>query len=128
MEAAHLAGVLLGATKCDRLPLGLGVHAVWCMCGLELGVIPVLRPVAVGRGVDVGTKRGVLELVTGVVVGVGRVVLDVETGVVAVDVLGALEDPVEAVDPREELVDELVEEPADPVESSPAAKSFGPGI
>jgi serine acetyltransferase len=85
------------------------------VCGLELGVIPVLRPVAVGRRVDVGAKRGVLELVTGVVVvvGVEMAVLEVETGVVVdADVLDGLE---------EELVEELVE-------SSPAAKSFGPGI
>lgn len=101
MEAAHLAGVLLGATKCD---------------GLELGVIPVLKPVAVGRRVDVGVKRGLLELVTGVVVvvDVEMAVLGVETRVV-VDVLDGLE---------EELVEELV----GAVESSPAAKSFGPGI
>lgn len=119
MEAAHLAGVLLGATKCDRLPLGLGVHAVWCVCGLLVEVIPVLRPVAVGRGVDVGMKRGVLELVTGVVVGVEMAVLEVESAVLGVDVLDGLE---------EELVEELVEEAAEPAESSPAAKSFGPGI
>ncbi len=98
------------------LPLDSGVHAVLDGLVLGLGLIPVLRPVAVAR-LDGVLTRGVLEAEPGVSEAVG--------------VLESLEeDPVEdAVAEVEDTVEEPVEDPADsapPV--PPAAKSFGPGI
>lgn len=153
----HFASVLLGAARCElpvrapvadadaALPLDFAVQAVLDGLVPGLGLVPVPRPVTVGW-LDGEVNRGVLEAEPGV--GPAAGVLD------AIAVEG-VEDPVEEVEEVEDTADEEVEEVEEveeevadveegeePVEAevgveepvepapptSPAAKSFGPGI